>query len=289
MRLSSVLLRAFSGPLGVCMALGASGGSAAGELRLSGWYVSAGVGANRSSSMEQVGHNRDTTCYPDEDCSLLPGGTPGGYRWRYDLDAGTGTAFEVLIGRNTGRARLELSAAQRKNDIDQKFTGITYLDGTLIQDAGNDIQSNATASVGDLTTRTLSLSAYYDFPLAANPITPYLGAGLGLSFVEVSKLHFSTRYTGTQSPSDPPLQSFDSRQDVDLSDTALAKHLYAGAGHCVSDKVMLDLKLAYTHVGDIEDTDGYSVHPVEGLTSLTKVSGIGHGSLTLTLKYLLGD
>ena len=169
MRLSSVLLRAISGALGVCVALGASGESAAGEPRLSGWYVSAGVGANRSSSMEQVGHNRDTTCYPDEDCSLLPGGTPGGYRWRYDLDAGTGTAFEVLIGRNTGRARLELSAAQRKNDIDQKFTGITYLDGTLIQDAGNDIQSNATASVGDLTTRTLSLSAYYDFPLSANP------------------------------------------------------------------------------------------------------------------------
>ena len=271
------------------MALGAPGESAAGSVRPSGWYVSAGAGANRSSRMEQVGHNRDTTCYPNEDCSHLPGGTPDGYRWRYDLVSGTGTAFEVLIGRNTGRARLELSAAQRKNNIDQEFTGITYLDGTSIRDAGNDIQSNGVASVGDLTTRTLSLSVYYDVPPAASQITPYLGAGLGLSFVEVSKLHYSSNYTGTQDPSGPPLQSFNSRQDVDLSDTALAKHFYAGAGHRVSDRVVLDLKLAYTHVGDIENTDGYSVHPVEGLTSLTRVSGIGHGSLTLTLRYLVGD
>ena len=180
-------------------------------------------------------------------------------------------------------------ATQRGNNLDQIFSGIAYLDGSPIIDAGNDIQSNSVASLGGLTTRMLSLNGYYDFPTAANRITPYLGAGLGLSFVKVTELHFRTNYTGTQRPSDPPLQSLNSRQDVDLSDTALAKHLYAGADYSLNNKTLLGLKLAYTLVGDIEDTSSYSMHPVDGLTNITQVSDISHRSLTVTLKYLLGD
>ena len=168
----------------------------AGEPQRSGWYVGAGVGANWSSDMEQMGHNRDTLCYPNDDCSHLPGGMPGGYRWRYDLEADTGVAFEAVIGYMFDSVRLELSASQRKNELDQKFSGSSYLDGTSIRDAGNDIRSNSMASIGALTTRTLSLNFYYDFPTVANRIIPYLGAGLGLSFVEVSKPVLSQRLQG---------------------------------------------------------------------------------------------
>ena len=282
------MLRAIRGILGVCIVLGAAGESTAGEPRRTGWYVGAGAGLNWSSSMKQVGHNQDTTCYPDFDCGHLPGGMPDGYRWRYDLESDVGTAFEVSIGYMSDRVRLELSAAQRKNDIDQKFSGIGYLDGTSIIDAGNDVQSNFMASIGDLTTRTLSLNAYYDFPTVANRITPYLGAGVGLSFVKVSNLRFSANYTGTQG-SGPPLQSFNGRQEADLSDTVLAKHLYAGGDYSWGNKTLLGLKLAYTQVSDIEDRSSYLVHPVSGLTNLTKISGMDHWSLMITLKYLFGD
>lgn len=288
MRLSSAVFRAMWGILGVCIMLGASCGSAAGEPQRSGWYVGAGVGANWSSDMDQMGHNRDTLCYPNDDCSHLPGGMPGGYRWRYDLEADTGVAFEAVIGYMFDSVRLELSASQRNNELDQKFSGSSYLDGTSIRDAGNDIRSNSMASIGALTTRTLSLNLYYDFPTVANRIIPYLGAGLGLSFVEVSDLYYRSDYKGAQRPSDPPLQSFNSWQDTDLSDTALAKHLYAGADYSLSNKTLLGLKLAYTQVGDIEDRSSYIVHPVDGLTSLTEVSGMNHWSLMITFKYLFG-
>ena len=78
MQLSSAMLRAILGILGVCIVLGASGGNAAGEPQRSGWYVGAGVGANWSSGMEQAGRNRDTICYPNDDCSGRPGGMPDG-------------------------------------------------------------------------------------------------------------------------------------------------------------------------------------------------------------------
>ena len=289
MQLLPATLHPISGILGVCAVLAMAGESASGAPQRSGWYVSAGGGPGWSSRMEQVGHNRDTICYPDSDCSNAPGGVPDGYRWHYDIESNTGAAFEVSVGRRFHRARLELSATQRKNDLDSEFSRINYLDGSPITSADNDIRSNSMASVGDLTMRTPSLNGYYDFPLAANRITPYLGAGLGLSFVEVSELQFHSDYTGTRRPSDPPLQSFNSRQDVDLSDTVLAKHLYAGADYRLSDKILLGLKLAYTLVGDIEDTSSYSMHPVEGLTNQTRFSGMDHWSLMLTFKYRLGD
>ena len=289
MQLSSETLRVIGGILGICIVLGASGESAAGMSQRSRWYVGVGVGANWSSTLAQEGHNWDTICYPDDDCSHLPGGMPEGYRWNYDLEPDIGAAFPASIGLMFDSVRLELSAAQRVNNLDQIFSGIAYLDGLPIVDAGNDIETNYMTSIGGLTTRMLSLNGYYDFPTAANRITPYLGAGLGLSFVKVTELHFRTNYTGTRRPSDSPLQSFDSRQDVDLSDTALAKHLYAGADYSLSSKTLLGLKLAYTLVGDIEDTSSYSVHPVDGLTNVTQVSDISHRSLTVSLKYLLGD
>ena len=74
MQLSSAMLRAIRGILGVCIVLGATGESAAGAPQRFGWYVDVGVGANWSSTLAQEGHNRDTICYPDEDCSHLPVG-----------------------------------------------------------------------------------------------------------------------------------------------------------------------------------------------------------------------
>ena len=74
------------------------------------------------------------------------------------------------------------------------------------------------ARIDDLTTRTLSVNAYYDFTDVFERITPYVGVGLGVAFVEISGVHFSTRYEDTADPA-RDLSGFDSRQDADLSDT----------------------------------------------------------------------
>ena len=45
------------------------------------------------------------------------------------------------------------------------------------------------------------------------------------------------------------------------------------------------MKLTHIRVGDIEDTGAYSIHPIDGLTSVTRISGMNHWSLMITLKY----
>ena len=130
MRASSIKLRVIMTALALCAILGLAGASAAQQAKPSGWYVGAGAGINKASGIEQAGHNRDNICYPEDDCSHLVNDRPEGYRWYYDLDADDGAAFDIFIGRAMGAFRLELALAQRKNDVEQKFTGITYLGGS---------------------------------------------------------------------------------------------------------------------------------------------------------------
>lgn len=277
-------LRAVCTALGVCIVFGAAAESKAEEPQRTGWYVGAGVGVNWTSDMKQAGQNQDATCYPEYDCSDLPNGVPEGYRWNYDLDADAGTAFEVSIGRMFDRVRPELSFTQRKNNLQQTFSSISYLDGSAPTLTG--VEYDSTASVDDLRTRTLSLNVYYDFPSAESRITPYLGAGLGLSFVRVSGARYSAEYPEQFRCNG---RSCNVRQDVDFYDTAFSKHLYAGADYSLNDRFLLGMKLSYAMVDDIEDRNAYSEQPIPGVTSLTKISDMNHWSLTFGLKYLLGN
>ena len=288
MQLSSMKLHVTGIVLAVSVLLGAGGQGMAGEPKRSGWYIGAGAGVNWASGMKLAGRNLDTLCYPDSDCRHV-GGAPEGYRWFYDIDSDPGSAFEISVGRMFGNVRVELSASQRDNDIEEEFTGITYLDGSGIVPKDGNYESSATRSVDDLTTRTLSLNAYYDFPLPEMPIVPYLGAGLGLSFVELSGLYFDIQYSCKDPASDCERpKRYNSRQDVDLTDTVLSKHLYAGADYHLDDSFLLGLKLSYSLVGDMEDRDSYSEHPVPGLTSLTEIEDMKHWSLMFGLKYRFG-
>ncbi len=288
MRSSSWKLSAIGAALGICAVIGAAGQSAAGEAKRSGWYIGAGVGLNWTSEMEQAGRNRDTICYPNNDCT---GAAPGGYRWYYDLPADGGAAFEISAGRMFDRARLELSLTERRNDVEQKFTGITYLDGSaIVPDPASNYTESAATEIDRLTVRTVSLNVYYDFPLAKSRLTPYLGAGVGVSFVKLSGLYYHSRYSckDPSSNCERPEQ-YNSRQDVDLSDTVLSKSLHAGVDYRLNDSFLLGLKLSYGLVDDMEDKSGYSEHAVPGLTSLTKISDMDHLSLMLALKYRFGD
>ena len=266
--------------------LAALGQALANEHRLSDWYLAAGAGVTSASGLEQTGRNRDTTCYPDDDCGHLPGGAPAGYRWFYDLHANRGAAAEIAIGRHFGPVRLEVSLAQRRSGVEQEFTGITYLDGSrLMPAAESDYESTSSGSVDDLTTRTLSLNVYRDVPLGLSRITPYVGAGLGVSSVELSGLYYESRYRcRPDTPCDDPGQ-YDGRQDGDVSDIVPSGHLHVGADMRLGEGLLLGLKLTYSVIGDVEDRGAYAFHRVPGLTGVTEISDIRQWSLMFGVRY----
>ena len=270
-------------------------GEAGAVLGRSGWHIGGGIGANWTNQLDQAGWNRDTYCYPDSDSCGVPGPSADiqGYRWMYDLDMDAGAAFEISVGRMFNRWRLELSVAQRNNAIEQKFKGITFLDGSVdTPSSGNTVTSNSVPTIDDLTTRTLSVNAYYDFTNVFERITPYVGVGLGVAFVEISGVHFSTRYEDTADPS-RDLSEFNSRQDADLSDTVFVGNFHAGADYSLTDETLLGVKLTYSLMGDVEHTGTYSKHPMHAqdpaFTNHNTFSGPRQLSVMFTAKYLFGD
>ena len=279
--------------VGAILMVFATSGEAGAEPERSGWYIGGGIGANWTSRMDQEGWNRDTYCYPDSSSCDVPGPSENisGYRWMYDLDMDAGSAFEVSIGRMFNRWRLELSAAQRNNAIEQKFKSVTFLDGRVdTRPPGNRVESNSMSRIDDLTTRTLSLNAYYDFTNVFERITPYVGVGLGVAFVEISGVHFSTQYEDPANPS-RILSNFDSTQDADLSDTVFVGHFYAGTDYSLTDETLLGVKLTYSMMGDVEHTGTYSEHPIQdpAFTNNNTFSGPRQLSVMFTVKYLFGD
>ena len=263
--------------------------------RPSGWYIAVGAGASRAAMMKQAGHNDDTTCYPNDDCSHLPGGMPAGYNWSYFLHPDIAPAFELAIGRTFHPVRLELSVSRRTFDLEQEFTGLSYADGSArvpARDSG--YASSTTAGVDDLTVHALLLSAYYDVPLSGSRVTLYLGAGVGLSFAELSGLHYRSRYACADDVRCRQPERYNGRQNVDLTDTVPSVHAHAGFDYRLGDRLLLGLKLTSSWMDDMRQRDAYADHAVPGMTSFTRISGvsgaaINYGTLLLTVKYLLGS
>ena len=268
-------------------------------LPRSGWYVGGGIGPNWASDIDQEGWNRDPLCYPTDACfDADPIPEISGYRWRYDIAASVGAAFELSAGRIFERTRLELSFAQRKNGLDQMFRSITDYEGTPMEERrGGTVASTTRTSIDNLTVRSLALNAYYDFPVNDRAhFSPYVGAGLGPVFVKVSGLHFSNEYadtSGNASTYDPPLPFYNSRQDADLSDTVLAGHLHAGVDYSLTDKTLLGLKLTYSLMGGMEVRDGYSLHPLHArdldFPNHNTFRGARSWTLAFTVKRLFGS
>ena len=144
--------------LAVCAILVAAGASAAQEAKPSGWYVGASIGINKTSGVEQAGHNRDNICYPEDDCSHLAGGAPEGLP----------VVLTIWMRTTARRSRFPSAAPSAifawnwgwpsgKTTSSRKFTDITYLDGARIMARPvSNYQSEANASIDDLTTRTHS-------------------------------------------------------------------------------------------------------------------------------------
>ena len=285
----------------ICLILVPVTDAAAQDRRTSGWYVSGGLGGNLVSGLDQVGSNTESTCYPTSACfDMILRDIPG-YRWRYDPSIDRGTGFDAAIGRVFDRTRLEVSFAHRRNQVDQgPPLEITYLDGGT---AGASsflglglAQATSTNFFEDLVTSTVTLNAYYDLPFGPRRITPYLGVGTGIAFVELTRIFFSIEYSdpsGEGTFYDPPLSFYNSKQDTRLTNTVFAGHVYAGADYSLNDRAAIGLKATYSRVDDVEHTGTYEYHPYfetdPSFTNKNTFSAANHWSLTLNVRFLFGN
>ncbi len=273
-------------------------GSDEGAAR-SGWYVGGGLGVAWSSDLKQEGWNQDTFCYPDNACfdeisvSMIPG-----YRWRYDIALDSGAAFELSLGHFLGPARVELALAQQTNDTRQVFTGISYRDGTAIRPrVYGTVVSNASGMIDQARVRTLTLDAYYDFLHLWGAVSPYVGVGLGYSWVEMAGVRFSTDYrdlsSGAAQVYNPPPAFYNSLQDADLNDSGFAWRLHVGADYAISRRTSLGMRVTWSASEDIEVTGTYETHPMHevdpAFANTNEFSGARSWSLLFTLKRGLGE
>ena len=271
--------------------------AAAGEEDLPGWYVAAGAGGALRSGMEQKGWNRDTVCYPTDACFAADPVPPiAGYRWRYDTDADPGAAVEIALGRRFGRFRAELSATSNDSDLQQKFVGIEYLDGSPRTAGEGPVVADGTASIDDVATRAVSLHLYRDFPGVHRVVTPYLGVGVGRASVEVRGVGFMAEYRDTSGEPrayDPPLSFYASEQRGDHSDSVTVWHLHAGADYALGGRTQLGAKLTCSFIGETSDTGTYARHPMHaedpGFTNRNAFDATRSWSLTLTIRRWLGS
>ena len=288
--------------LSICLLLAAHGEAAAQDRGDSGWYVSGGLGGNFVYGLDQSGSNTESTCYPTSACfDEMPRPDIPGYRWRYDPSTDRGIGFDAAIGRVFDRTRIEVSYAYWSNQVDQgPSLEVTYLDGRT---AGASsflglglLQATSTNFIEDLVTRTVSLNAYYDLPIGPRRITPYVGVGTGIAFVELTRLFFSIEYSdpsGAGTRYDPPLSFYNSTQDTGISDTVFAGHVYGGADYSLNGRAVIGLKAAYSRVDDVEHTGTYEYHPYfetdPSFINKNTFSATNHWAVTLNVRFLFGN
>ena len=233
------------------------------------WYVIASLGHGQKCGMDQVGSNRDTTCYPTDACFLeTPIPSVPGYRWRYAIDLDAGSGFEVGVGRETGKWRFELAATSSRHDVTQTFTGIEYLDGSPIPPGDGSVDVDIEASIDHVRTASISLAVLRKASIGRANV--YFGAGAGVAAILVRDVRFRAAYCpdciypAVVDPSNRYLYlyRYDSRQDDDLNDAAGTVLAHVGADYPLTERLSLGGRLTYSHVGDIADQGPYLDHPM---------------------------
>ena len=231
-----------------------------------GWYVSGGTGVALHSGMEQAGWNTDNVCYPTDACFAMdPVPRVSGYRWQYAIDADAGAGLSIALGRDFGAFRMEVAVAHSRNDLEQAFLDIEYLDGSERAPLNGSVVADVTTEIGALTTRVASLDVYRDLTQSSARITPYLGVGIGAAFTTIRNLHFSADYRDTSPvpPTyDPPLSFYGGTQDAAHADTVFAGRVHIGADYLTGEQTRVGAKLTCSLIEGTEDDGTYLRHPM---------------------------
>lgn len=207
-----------------------------------GYYVSASGGLSFLNDSENEGvFDGDFTTGEGTTITagtVLPDGTPVGWDTQFD----TGYAFSGAIGKDYGWWRGEIEVAYQSNGVDT-HTGVTAGGiplasedaGVLITGSGNigtNVGDLVAAGQGDVNTLFVMANVFYDFDLDG-PVTPYVGAGAGIGFVDVD-----------YSPSGVAIIQDDG--------SAFAYQAMAGIAYAVAPSVDLTLGYRYRATTDVE-------------------------------------
>ena len=125
------------------------------------------------------------------------------------------------MGFVVGQARIELELAYRINDIDSFTSGVTVSGG------------------GEVSALSGLVNAFYDIKTDSK-ITPYIGGGLGVAYVEIDNLLLS--FNGITIPGNE-------------DDTVFAYQVGGGIAYAINDKMTADLGYRYFATED-PDFDG---------------------------------
>lgn len=170
--------------------------------------------APASASGPYVGGQAGVVFLSDADIS-----DPSGLTATAEFDTGFGLG--LVGGYDFDMFRLEGELFYKTNGIDQITLGLSA------------------PADGDFTTLGLMVNAYYDFR-TATPVTPYIGAGLGMAQVSAEDVTVGGTLV------------------ADDDDMVFSYQLIAGIGYAVSNAVTLDLAYKYLGTADpsLTDVDG---------------------------------
>lgn len=165
------------------------------------WYVSGSIGYTNVSDQLSTGPNREVDA-------------------EYDSDTG----YSVAVGysypqEGAGSYRTEIEYRRNSNDVDQL--------------AFNNVDRIAN---GDISSQSLFFNGYYDFTGLHDQWVPYIGAGIGMTRVDVDVQYGAADFNG--------------------DDTVLALQAIAGITYKASDNLSLYSDLRY-HVAQDPDLNRF--------------------------------
>jgi len=143
-----------------------------------------------------------------------------------EVEFDTGFNVGLAAGYDFGMARLEGEVAYRQNDLDK----------IEINFAPGDVETFSLD--GDVSALSFMLNGYLDIE-TGSPITPYLGAGLGVANVSANDVKIK----------DP---DFGNVKFVDDDDTVFAYQFSAGIAFALNEALALDLGYRYFATSDPE-------------------------------------
>ena len=224
---------------GLALTLGLTGTPAAADP-VDGFYLSgsAALADIRDQTIDSV----DTRFGPQ----------PGGY---LSTDKGYGGGIAAGFGFGNG-LRTELEFSYRRASFDQATAG-------ALTDATTD---------GHFSQKSLFANAYFDFTIAESPITPYVGAGLGISSVSWND---AISYNATE------------RVGHDSSDTAAAAQFMIGASYAIpaDQRWTISTELRHTRILSDLKFDGRVLQSRFGSFPITtNVSDTYRNEVVLTLR-----
>lgn len=216
-----------------------------------GYYVSGSAGVLYNADSGNSGQfnsvlSLDTDFDGGEDAALNPG---AGYT--FDTDFGIGSFISLAIGKNTSygpfRSELELSAARVGVKDHSNFQAL----GGNLSEVDVGVVLGEPAPVGLSLGRTLEdtqgsaqrisfmVNSYYDIELEGG-VTPYLGAGIGVSRVQVEYQPSGIDF-------------------VDDTETKFSWQLMAGVDYELNQRDTLQTGVRYFSAGEVDVDADFTV------------------------------